>query len=140
MLAGQIDHLRGPAESTASHGAICGHRPKRTSAVDPRPNRRARAVLGTGRLRCWGLNADGRLGYGKTADVGEANLPESAGDVSVGGEVIQVSAGRQHPCALLAMGLVRCWGEGCAGILGYGNWEYIGDDELPSSVDDVPLQ
>jgi hypothetical protein len=36
-------------------------------------------------------------------------------------------------------GAVRCWGQAGEGRLGYGNLDFIGDDETPSSVGDVPL-
>ena len=69
----------------------------------------------------------------------------AAGDVDLGGTAVQISAGTQHSCALLEGGSVRCWGGGdfdtygCAGCLGYGNRETIGDDEAPSSVGDVDV-
>jgi hypothetical protein len=31
-------------------------------------------------------------------------------------------------------------GQGMYGRLGYGNVDIIGDDEVPASVDDVPLE
>jgi hypothetical protein len=39
------------------------------------------ALLATGKLRCWGDGGSGRLGYGNTEDIGDDELPESAGDV-----------------------------------------------------------
>lgn len=41
------------------------------------------ALLNTGRARCWGDGADGRLGYGGTENVGDDEAPESVGDVPV---------------------------------------------------------
>ena len=76
------------------------------------------AVLNTGNMRCWGYNGFGQLGYGDTASV---LRPEEAGDVEVGGQVLQVAAGKTHTCALLGTGDLKCWGNGGSGRLGYGN-------------------
>ena len=62
-----------------------------------------------------------------------------AGDVEVGGSVLQIAVGRLHSCALLDSGAVRCWGFGLAGQLGYGNTGDIGDDETPASAGDVQV-
>ena len=95
------------------------------------------ALLDTGNVRCWGLGLDGRLGYGNTNKIGDNESPASAGDVNVGGTVIQLAAGLEHTCALLNTGKVRCWGRGFDGRLGYGNTTFIGDDESPASAGDV---
>ena len=97
------------------------------------------AVLKSGDLRCWGYGGDGRLGYGNTNNIGDDELPSTAGNVAVGGAVQEVAAGGQHTCALMQDGAVRCWGKGRFGSLGYGNTENIGDDEAPSSAGDIDL-
>ncbi|HEY6560109.1 MAG TPA: hypothetical protein VI072_22650 [Polyangiaceae bacterium] len=97
------------------------------------------ALLSTGRVRCWGSGEFGQLGYGNTNFIGDDELPSSAGDVNVGGQVVQIAAGGFHTCALLSTGRVRCWGKGEHGQLGYGNTNFIGDDELPSSAGDVSV-
>src|SRR5690606_28994863 len=43
-----------------------------------------------------------------------------------------------HTCALLEGGDVLCWGQG-GGTLGYGNFETIGDDEVPADVGPIQL-
>ena len=97
------------------------------------------ALLNTGKVRCWGRCDYGQLGYGNENDIGDGETPASAGDVNVGGTVVQISAGSQHTCALLNTGKVRCWGYGEYGQLGYGNENDIGDDngETPASAGDV---
>lgn len=97
------------------------------------------ALLDGGRVRCWGSASSGALGYGNGVDIGDDETPESAGDVPVGGKVVQLAAGSAHTCALLESGKVRCWGDGRYGQLGYGITERIGDDETPSEVGDAPL-
>jgi alpha-tubulin suppressor-like RCC1 family protein len=97
------------------------------------------ALLAGGMVRCWGFGDDGQLGYANKRYVGDDETPASAGNVEVGGIVVQITAGGNHTCALLAAGTVRCWGYPFGGALGYGNLEPIGDDETPASVGDVPL-
>jgi alpha-tubulin suppressor-like RCC1 family protein len=96
-------------------------------------------LLETGAARCWGMGASGQLGYGNAWNIGDNEMPSSAGNISVGGTVVQIAAGGAHTCALLDRGAVRCWGWGAWGQLGYGGMESIGDDELPSSAGDVPV-
>ncbi|MEJ2539095.1 MAG: chromosome condensation regulator, partial [Gemmatimonadota bacterium] len=97
------------------------------------------ALLDSGAVRCWGLAANGQLGYGSTETIGDDETPASAGDVDVGGRVTRIAAGGNHTCALLDNGAVRCWGAGLLGQLGYGATEQIGDDETPASVGDVDI-
>jgi alpha-tubulin suppressor-like RCC1 family protein len=96
-------------------------------------------LLDTGAVRCWGRNGSGQLGYGHTQDIGDDEVPSTAGDVDLGGTAIQVTAGYEHTCAVLDTGAVRCWGNNNSGRLGYGNSEAIGDDELPSVAGDVDV-
>ncbi len=98
------------------------------------------ALLEGGRVRCWGNGANGRLGYGNTEIIGDDETPDSAGDVDVGGEVLELAAGHEHTCALLANDAIRCWGNNASGQLGYGHTQDIGDDETPASAGDVPYR
>ena len=97
------------------------------------------ALLISGNVSCWGNGANGRLGYGTTESIGDNESPIDAGVVSIGGKVVQISAGYEHTCALLETGTVRCWGIGADGRLGYGNTNSIGDDEIPSTAGDVNI-
>jgi cysteine-rich repeat protein len=102
-------------------------------------NQHTCALLEGGTVRCWGRGQYGWLGYGKTDDIGDDEVPAAAGDVEVGGLVKQLAAGSAHTCALLETGTVRCWGSGGSGQLGYGNREFIGDDEVPATAGDVEV-
>ena len=95
------------------------------------------ALLSGGAVRCWGSSFEGQLGYANTATIGDDESPAVAGNVQVGGTVSQIAVGRNHTCALLDGGAVRCWGNGDMGRLGYGNTDIIGDDETPASAGDV---
>jgi alpha-tubulin suppressor-like RCC1 family protein len=92
-----------------------------------------------GNVRCWGKGADGRLGTGATASIGDDETPAAIPDVALGGRAVQIAAGRNHTCALLDTGKVRCWGGNARGQLGYGHTRDIGDDEAPASAGDVSL-
>jgi cysteine-rich repeat protein len=95
------------------------------------------ALLDNGKVRCWGDNAFGQLGYGNTEDIGDDETPASAGDVNVGELVQRISAGSNHTCAVLITLRVRCWGNNAFGQLGYGNTNNIGDNESPADAGDV---
>lgn len=93
------------------------------------------ALFTSGKVRCWGNGAFGRLGYRSVNNVGDNELPSKVGDVNLGGDAIQIAAGQLHTCAILSAGQVRCWGDAEFGQLGYASKDNnIGDDELPSSV------
>lgn len=83
-------------------------------------------VFTSGRVRCWGGDEFGSLGYEDTLDRGgqPGDLPTP--DVDLGGEVVQVGAGDTHTCAVLASGAVRCWGDGEYGKLGNGSQDSVG--------------
>ncbi len=55
-------------------------------------------------VRCWGRNANGRLGDGTTTD------SETAVEVVGLADVVEVSAGLAHSCAIVGDGRVFCWG------------------------------
>jgi alpha-tubulin suppressor-like RCC1 family protein len=97
--------------------------------------------LASGQVRCWGLNQAGQLGQGNVAHIGDDELPSSVAAVSVsaqpGVKVTQLAAGAFYTCAILSTGAIKCWGDNDSQQLGYGDNTLIGDDELPSSVDDV---
>jgi hypothetical protein len=69
---------------------------------------------------------------------GDNKAPASAGDVNIGGAVIQLAAGGNGTCALLATGAVRCRGTGNGGRLGCGNAN-IGDNQAPAAAGDVVI-
>jgi alpha-tubulin suppressor-like RCC1 family protein len=96
-------------------------------------------LLQGGAVRCWGLGAGGKLGYGNVEDIGDNEIPATAGDVAVGGSVQRFSVGVGHVCVVLTTGALKCWGNGPFGRLGYGNTNNIGDNESPSSVGPVPF-
>jgi alpha-tubulin suppressor-like RCC1 family protein len=97
------------------------------------------AILEGGAIRCWGLGATGRLGYGNSRNVGDDETPATMGDIELGGKAVGLALGAYHSCALLDNGAVRCWGFGLYGQLGYGQSTTIGDDETPASAGNVNI-
>lgn len=69
-----------------------------------------------GSVKCWGANGLGELGDGTTTARSQplrvANL---------GGPAVAISAGGNHTCALLALGVLRCWGANYSSQLGTGS-------------------
>jgi hypothetical protein len=99
------------------------------------------AILDDGSVRCWGLGANGRLGYAATNVIGDDETPAAAGPVNLGGHAATaISAGNLHTCARLDDGHVRCWGFGATGRLGYCATATIGDDETPATAGPVALE
>ena len=92
-----------------------------------------------GNVRCWGAGNNGALGYGNADTVGDDESPADAGNVPIGGRVVALTAGWYHTCALLDTGNVRCWGRGNNGRLGYGTQAWVGINNTPADVGDVPL-
>ena len=90
-------------------------------------------------VRCWGRSDVGQLGLGSVNSLGDNEKPSVAGDVDVGGKVTQLAAGRDHTCALMETGAVRCWGGGLYGQTGHSNTVTIGDNELASAGGDLKV-
>ena len=74
------------------------------------------AVLANGRVLCWGQNTQGQLGLSNQSNtyvpstVVEPNIGSSPATYSPLGNVVAITAGNQHTCALTASGRVLCWG------------------------------
>lgn len=81
------------------------------------------------RVRCWGINDDGQLGYGNNTKLLTPNASEVPGIV----DAEQIVAGAVHNCVLLTDDRVFCWGHGAYGQLGLGNNQSVGDElgEMP---------
>ena len=96
-------------------------------------------LLGTGAVRCWGIGTDGALGYGNTATIGDDEDPATTGNVPLGANAVQISAGWFHTCVITDVPDIRCWGRGAAGRLGYGSTVSVGVSQTPASVGGINL-
>ncbi|MCA9178676.1 MAG: hypothetical protein KDB14_29645, partial [Planctomycetales bacterium] len=83
------------------------------------------ALLNDASIKCWGSNSYGQLGIDRSGNTGDES--EDMGsqlqnvDLGTGASVQQVAGGDSHTCALLAGGIVKCWGSGRYGTLGQGD-------------------
>ena len=115
---------------------------------------KACALLDTGKVRCWGINADDwdwrnkeligqayGLGYGVLGTgepIGDDEPPSEAGDLELPGTATKIAVGGYHMCALMDDGAVRCWGYGGQGSLGHGQgYQTIGESETAAAT--IPL-
>ena len=78
-------------------------------------------VLSDHTVRCWGENQDGQLGAGdsKLHILPPPSVLNETGDVL--GDVVDVTLGWGHTCALTSKGEVYCWGKNDRGQLGLGD-------------------
>jgi alpha-tubulin suppressor-like RCC1 family protein len=73
------------------------------------------ATRSEGAVACWGNNNFGQLGDGTRTD---RRVPVHV--VGLGGRATAITSGNGHTCALLADGVVKCWGVNASGQLGDG--------------------
>ena len=72
------------------------------------------ALMSTGNVKCWGFNTFGQVGNGSTGFA--VTTPVDV--VYVNNDVVQISAGAMHTCALRASGSITCWGDNLFAQLG----------------------
>ena len=84
------------------------------------------ALTGAGQMYCWGMNSHGTLGSGTSESY--AFSPVLVPDLS---DVVGLTLGDWHTCAVLLDGTVRCWGNNGTGSLGDGTRE---DSTTPVTV------
>jgi hypothetical protein len=95
------------------------------------------AVLNNDRIKCWGNNRSGKLGYEDTDARGDEadEMGDNLAFVDLGNDeqgqplkVKWVEAGYDRTCAILMDGGLKCWGANGSAQAGYGHIENIGDD------------
>lgn len=94
------------------------------------------------KVKCWGYNNSGQLGYGDTNSRGDAANELGYGlpfvDLGTGKFAKEIAVGWLHTCAMLNDNTVKCWGANTYGQLGYGNTTFRGNtsgqmgDNLPT--------
>eukprot|EP01083_Nonionella_stella_P305491 1065893_1 len=66
------------------------------------------------KIKCWGYNSHGQLGYGDTNNRGDASneMGDSLLEIELGTNFIplQIVTGRYHNCALSTANKMKCWG------------------------------
>jgi len=79
------------------------------------------AILDNASVKCWGENAEGQLGIGTTADMGNQSGEMAALtgiDLGTGRTATAIASIRDHTCAILDNASVKCWGRNEDGQLG----------------------
>ena len=90
------------------------------------------ALTSGGNVKCWGQGGFGQLGNDATSESAyPVDVVVSDGSSILLGNVVQISAGSVHACALTSTGSVVCWGRGTNGRLGNGA---TGNKDAPVSV------
>ena len=74
------------------------------------------ALLNDGQIKCWGSGDYGSLGNGPISGTG-GTISENVYQIDT---AIDVSAGWNHSCAVLADGSMKCWGSDSYGQIGAG--------------------
>jgi alpha-tubulin suppressor-like RCC1 family protein len=87
------------------------------------------ALTRDGQMYCWGMNIYGTLGSGTTESYEFS--PVLVPDLS---DVVGLTLGDWHTCAVLRDGTVRCWGKNGMGSLGDGTRE---DSTTPVTVQGI---
>ena len=100
-------------------------------------------ILDTYEMKCFGLNAQGQLGYEDTVQRGdeifEMGLYLPTINLGTGKTASFLHLGFKHSCVVLNDDSIKCWGQNDQGQLGQGNVITLGDtgNELGNYLDPV---
>jgi alpha-tubulin suppressor-like RCC1 family protein len=86
-------------------------------------------LLDNGQIACWGDNSGGQLAIASTSVIWS---PTVVNNLPFGRDVISLSAGAAHTCAVLDDGVLMCWGSGGNGRLGI--WPTAYQTSTPTQV------
>ncbi len=95
------------------------------------------AILDNSKIKCWGNGSFGALGSADTEDLGDdlSEIGDGLPIVDLGLNYIakKIALGQNHSCAIVdtdthGTNVLKCWGLGQHGRLGYGNADDLGDE------------
>ena len=75
------------------------------------------AIANNGKIYCWGIGANGRIGNGTNNDV---NVPTSVTMPNGVESFTAISTNANFSCAIANTGTIYCWGKGTSGQIGNG--------------------
>ena len=75
-------------------------------------------LTASGGVKCWGYGYYGQLGNGGNSQKNHPVTVKEDGSDSNLTDIVQISSGINHTCALTSSGQVKCWGKGDSGQLG----------------------
>ena len=97
--------------------------------------RHACALMYDGTVWCWGANDQGQVGDGSPKPAAMTAVQVITADGTSLNDVIQISAGENHTCALKSDGTVWCWGSNSHGELGTNTTGDFSNVAVQVSVD-----
>jgi len=108
-------------------------------------HRSACAVMENKTIKCWGENTDGRLGDGTRDATTDTQDPTTVATTSGAlTNVVGVTVGQNHACAVISGGKMWCWGSYFIGQLGNdlslnegAEWSNLGNGQRPVEVVDA---
>jgi alpha-tubulin suppressor-like RCC1 family protein len=77
------------------------------------------AIAASGAPYCWGANSSAQLGDGTMT-----NRSIATPVANLSSDVIQITGGGDHTCALTGAGATKCWGTRFYGQVGDGTWGF----------------
>jgi alpha-tubulin suppressor-like RCC1 family protein len=87
-----------------------------------------------GEIHCWGHNGGGQLGHPTSEDGGPFEINPTLVALPDGKTALQVVAGSDSTCALLADRTVACWGDNIHGAVGTGAVDPVTGQTAPRFV------
>ncbi len=101
------------------------------------------ALFENGKVKCWGINGDGRLGQGDTNPRGASanEMGNNLQFIDLGSSTVKAISVGGIVCVLLELGEIKCWGDNTYGQLGLGDMSSRGDEanEMGSNLPSVDL-
>ena len=107
------------------------------------------ALFQSGRIKCWGDNSHGQLGYetderslgNESGEMGESLAFVNLGTDTYGNylRAIDITTGSKHSCAILSNFRVKCWGYNAFGGLGLGHRKRAVGNDPGEMGDELPF-
>ncbi len=94
------------------------------------------ALHEAGTVSCWGSNSSGQLGSGTVGAELDTPTPTPIADIA---GAVAIATTKNHTCAVMEDGTIRCWGDNSSGQLGNGRSGSNRDDESENTATPVTV-